>query len=61
MVYKAMCQTVVVPTSAAGTETFTGEVPVFFAQSAANGFGGWGEIVAVTLTADGQNVAVELP
>ena len=60
-VYKATCQTAVVPTSAADAETFTGEVPLFFAPSAANGFGGWGEIVAVTLADDGQSAAVELP
>ena len=61
VVYKATCQTAVVPTSAADAETFTGEVPLFFAPSAANGFGGWGEIVAVTLADDGQSAAVELP
>ena len=41
VVYKPTCTTVVVPTSVPDAETFTGEVPVFFAPSAGNNFPGW--------------------
>ena len=39
--YKPTCATVVIPTSAADAETFTGYVPLFFAPSPSNGFGGF--------------------
>ena len=43
--YKPTCSTVVVPTSPANAETFTGEVPLYFAPSAANNFTGFDAIV----------------
>ena len=45
--YKATCQSVVVPQAAADEEPFAGEVPLYFAPSAANGFSGFAGWVAV--------------
>ena len=39
--YKPMCSTVVIPTSAADAEAFTGDIFLYFAPSAANGFDGY--------------------
>ncbi len=41
VIYKATCATTVVPTAAADADPFTGEVPLFFAPSPANGFTGY--------------------
>ena len=40
VIYRPTCSTVVVPTSAADAETFTGEVFLYFAPNA-NGFPGY--------------------
>ena len=45
--YKPTCQSVVVPLVAADAETFAGEVPLYFAPSAGNGFGGFAGSVQV--------------
>ena len=45
--YKPKCQSVVVPQVAADAEPFAGEVPLYFAPSAANGFEGFAGSVAV--------------
>ncbi len=45
--YKATCQSVVLPQVAADVEPFAGEVPLYFAPSAANGFDGVAGWVAV--------------
>ncbi len=47
VIYKATCQSVVVPQVAADAEPFVGEVPLYFAPSSANGFGGFAGSVAV--------------
>ena len=47
VIYKATCQSVVVPQAAADEEPFAGEVPLYFAPSAANGFSGFAGWVAV--------------
>ena len=47
VIYKATCQSVVVPQVAADAEQFVGEVPLYFAPSAANGFDGFAGWVAV--------------
>ena len=39
--YKPTCSTVVIPTSAVDAETFTGEVPLYFAPSPKNNFPGF--------------------
>ena len=43
--YKPTCATVVIPTSSADAETFTGYVPLFFAPSPANGFEGFAGVM----------------
>ena len=45
--YNATCQSVVMPQVAADEEQFAGEVPLYFAPSAANGFEGFAGWVAV--------------
>ena len=45
--YKPTCTTVVVPQVAADAETFAGEVPLYFAPSAGNGFAGFAGWVLV--------------
>ncbi len=47
VIYKATCQSVVVPQVAADAEPFAGEVPLYFAPSSANGFEGFAGSVAV--------------
>ena len=47
VIYKATCQSVVVPLVAADAEPFTGEVLLYFAPSAGNGFEGLAGSVAV--------------
>ena len=47
VVYKATCSTVVVPLVEADAEPFAGEVPLYFAPSAANGFDGFAGSVVV--------------
>ena len=47
--HKPTCSTVVVPTSAPDAETFTGEVHLFFAPSAANNFDGWNSTLELDL------------
>ena len=46
--HKPTCSTVVIPTSAPDAETFTGEVYLYFAPSAANNFGGYAGSIAVS-------------
>ena len=46
--YKPTCSTVVIPTSAPDAETFTGEVYLYFAPSAANNFGGYAGSIPVS-------------
>ncbi len=41
VIYKATCNTVVIPTSPADADPFTGEVYLYFAPSPANGFPGY--------------------
>ena len=41
VIYKATCNTVVIPTSPADADPFTGEVCLYFAPSPANGFPGY--------------------
>ena len=43
--YKPTCSTVVIPTSTPNADPFTGEVPLYFAPSAANGFGGFSTVI----------------
>ena len=45
VIYKPTCSTVVIPTSEADPEKFTGEVPLYFAPSAANNFSGFATAV----------------
>ncbi|MBR4653664.1 MAG: hypothetical protein IKO72_09915, partial [Kiritimatiellae bacterium] len=45
--YKPTCSTVVIPTSAATANPFTGFVPLYFAPSPANNFPGVGEAVSL--------------
>ena len=45
VLYKPTCQSVVIPTSPADAEAFTGEVHLFFAPSPANNFPGWSGVV----------------
>ena len=47
VIYKATCQSVVVPLVAADAEQFVGEVPLYFAPSAGDGFEGFVGSVAV--------------
>ena len=42
VIYKPTCSTVVIPTSAADANPFTGEVPLYFAPSSVNNFPGAG-------------------
>ena len=51
--YKPTCSTVVIPTSAADAETFTGRVPLFMPSSAANNFPGLCMEVAYPFVAHG--------
>ena len=45
--YKPACSTVVIPTSAADADSFTGDVHLYFAPSPANNFPGWSGIVGL--------------
>ncbi len=47
VIYKATCPSVVVPQVAADAEPFAGEVPLYFAPSAGNGFEGFAGSVVV--------------
>ena len=40
VIYKATCSTVVIPTSTADADPFTGEIFLYFAPSTGNGFDG---------------------
>jgi hypothetical protein len=47
VIYKPTCSTVVIPTTPVDADPFEGEVPLYFAPSAANAFGGFAGSVAV--------------
>ena len=49
--YKSACSTVVIPISAPDAEEFAGEVPLYFAPSAANNIPRWSGIVPISLPA----------
>ena len=49
VIYKPTCQTVVIPTAAPDADAFTGDVPLYFAPSAANNFPGFAASVPVIL------------
>ena len=53
VIYKPTCTTVVIPTSGADAETFTGRVPLFLPSSAANNFPGLCVEVAYPFVAHG--------